>query len=42
MNWLTMDSRFFKLDPATDYNITIETNAGGNLTGIVYWQQKYL
>jgi predicted phage tail component-like protein len=42
MNWLTMDSRFFKLDPTTDYNLTIEVNAGGNLSASVNWQQKYL
>lgn len=42
MNWLTIDSRFFKLDPKTTYMLTIEVSAGGALTARVNWQEKFL
>lgn len=42
MNWLSPDSRFFKLEPKTTYSLTMEANAGATMTGRVDWQQKYI
>lgn len=42
MNYLTIDSRFFKLDPLTDYMLGIEMNAGGGMSARVNWQEKFV
>lgn len=38
---LTIESRFFKLEPETDYVLTAEANTG-SLTVRVNWQEKFL
>jgi predicted phage tail component-like protein len=42
MSNLTIDSRFFKLEPEKDYILTLETNSTGGMSARVNWQEKFL